>query len=437
MNALVETRPLRKVVVLGANGTMGFRSGALFASAGLPVTFLARDREKAEVGREKAARAVRSTALKNKIDVGSYQDLAQAVADADLIFEALAEDFAIKAEIFERLDRCRKPDSLVATVSSGLSITDLAAPRSESFQRHFCGLHFFNPPQVIVGTELIAGEGTDPRVIDFLEAYSTKRLGRLVVRTANTAGFAGNRIGFKVLNECAQLAETHGPLVVDRLIGPYTGRALPPLATIDLVGWDVHKAIVDNVCDKLSDEAIATYRLPAYMQRMIDRGALGAKSGGGFFRRKRGEPLRVLDIRSGEYLPADAVALPEVPFVQEIALLHRVGEYRKGLELLLTAQAPEAALVRRVIAGYISYSFHRVGEVTETIAGIDGIMAAGFNWAPPSALVDLIGIERTVEMIGQAGVPVPALLRRALDRGNDHPLFHDPRLSLGKYFVAK
>ena len=84
------------------------------------------------------------------------------------------------------------------------------------------------------------------------------------MRTSDTPAFCGNRVGFKVLNECAQLADEHGVAFIDSLVGPHTGRAMPPLATIDLVGWDVHKAIVDNVYANTNDEAHAAFALPAY-----------------------------------------------------------------------------------------------------------------------------------------------------------------------------
>ena len=90
-----------------------------------------------------------------------------------------------------------------------------------------------------------------------------------------------------------------------------------------------------------------------------------------------------------------------------------------------------------MIAGYISYAFHRVGEVTESIAGIDRIMAGGFNWAPPSGLVDVMGRRRTLELSEKAELPVPAALQQAVSSDDSTPLFDEPRLSLGKYFVAR
>ena len=89
-----------------------------------------------------------------------------------------------------------------------------------------------------------------------------------------------------------------------------------------------------------------------------------------------------------------------------------------------------------MIAGYVSYAFHRVGEVTDTITGIDLIMASGFNWAPPSVLVDLIGVGKTVEMIERAGLPVPPILRDATRGGKPARFFRHPQLNVGKFFVA-
>ena len=144
--------------------------------------------------------------------MGDYdQDLDRSVESADLIFEALTEDFAIKKQMFDRVEKARQSDSIVATVTSGLSINELCEGRGDSFCKNFLGLHFFNPPNVIVGTELIAGRDTDPGVVDFVEAFSRLRLGREIIRTADTPAFAGNRVGFKLLNEAAQLAEEHGP----------------------------------------------------------------------------------------------------------------------------------------------------------------------------------------------------------------------------------
>ena len=102
----------------------------------------------------------------------------------------------------------------------------------------------------------------------------------------------------------------------------------------------------------------------------------------------------------------------------------------------LSAEGDEAAMARKVIAGYVSYAFHRAGEVTESITGIDMIMGAGFNWAPPSVLVDTMGIAPAVAMIEGADLPVPPILAEAVSSGRSEQFFNHEQVNIGKYFVA-
>ncbi len=437
MRQILASRKIERVVVLGANGTMGYGSAALFTMAVPEVTFLARTRAKAEEGLAAAIKQVRSPTVASHARTGDYEhDLASAVADADLIFEALTEDFDLKKAIFDQVEAARRDDSIVATVTSGLSINALCAGRNDSFRKHFLGLHFFNPPNVIVGTELIAAADTDPAVVDFVDAFAQLRLGREMVRTFDTPAFAGNRVGFKVMNEVAQLAGEIGVLLTDKLIGPYTGRAMTPLATIDLVGWDIHRAIVDNVYENTNDEAHETNRLPDYMSKLMGAGVLGNKSGGGFFK-KDGKTRLVLDPATGDYTPASEIALPDLAYIDEVAAFHRDGRYKDGMRVFLEADGEHARIARGVIAGYVAYAFERVGEVTETIDGIDRIMGMGFNVAPPSVLVDTIGATGIVDMIGEAGLAVPKALAEAAKTGKPERFFDHPRINVGRFFVAE
>jgi 3-hydroxyacyl-CoA dehydrogenase len=203
-----------------------------------------------------------------------------------------------------------------------------------------------------------------------------------------------------VLNECAQLAQTYGAPYIDALLGPHTGRAMAPLATIDFVGWDVHQAIVDNLHANTRDEAHGAFALPPSMREQIAQGTLGDKTPerGGFFKK---------DLK-------DQIAVPEV--AQQMKALHRVGRYREAFDLFAEARGDDAELMRRVILGYVSYGLGRVGEVVESVADVDRIMAFGFNWAPPGALVDLVGARRTVRLCEAARLPVPRALVDAAER---------------------
>ncbi|MGZ3440269.1 MAG: 3-hydroxyacyl-CoA dehydrogenase family protein [Polyangia bacterium] len=414
-------RQIRKVVVLGANGAMGAGSGEVFAAAGIETTFLARTRDKAIEGQRRAEKLAKSSAISRFIRTGSYDDdLARAVAEADLVFEAVSEDLALKRVYLEKVDKLRKPDAIVATVSSGLSIAAMAAVGGASFARHFLGIHFLNPPNVIVGCELIPHAGSDPLVVADVTELLRERLGRELVRTSDTPAFCGNRVGFKVLNECAQLSEKYGAAYIDALLGPHTGRAMAPLATIDFVGWDVHQAIVDNVFANTRDEAHAAFALPAFMKAKIAAGCLGDKTPdkGGFFKKS--------DKKSDQpKIEGPAVA-------RKMKALHRVGRYREAFDVFAEAGGADAELMRRVILGYVSYGLGRVGEVVETVADVDRIMGFGFNWAPPGALVDLIGARRTVALLEAAALPVPHALVQAAER--NQRIFDAANGDIGRFF---
>ena len=423
-----------KVVILGANGTMGAPSGAVFAGAGFEVVMLARDLDKARTALGGAQSAARADAVADRIKLGTYDaDLERTVAEADLIFESLAEDLSLKKTFFDRVDKSRRPDSIVATGSSGLSIAEMARGRSDSFRKNFLGLHLFNPPQVIVGTEVIPHSDTDPKVTRRTCEMLATRLGRKVIVTRDRPAFVGNRVGFKVLNECAALTEEHGVAFIDYVCGPHTGRAMAPLATIDLVGWDVHKAIVDNVYANTEDEAHAAFLLPAFMERGIKRGQLGDKTPkeGGFYR-KNGTTTEVLDPKTGSYKSLEKPA--PIPFVEQMRQFNREGRYRQAFTVFAEAGGAKADLLRRVILGYVSYALNRVGEVAESAADVDSIMSYGFNWVPPTVIVDLIGAKNIMPMFTRYGLVVPPVVEKAAS--NDGKLYRGGMLDFGRTLVG-
>jgi 3-hydroxyacyl-CoA dehydrogenase len=431
-------RQIGKVVLLGANGAMGSASGEVFAAAGVPTVFLARDHEKAREGLEHAQNIAKSEKLGDFIRLGTYaHDLDTSVAEADLVFEALAEDLALKRQFFEQVDRHRKPDAIVATVSSGLSIAAMAEGRSEGFRRNFLGIHFFNPPNVIAGCEVIPHRETDPELVAFVVGELGRRFGRKVVRTADLPAFAGNRIGFKVLNEVAQLAGEHGVAFMDALVGPHTGRAMAPLATVDMVGWDIHAAIVGNVRDHTRDEAHDSFALPPYMTRLMESGHLGDKTPGkgGFYRRVRdGQKTEVyiLETARGEYRAARDSIVDPPDFVARMKRLNHCGRYREAVREMLDASGWEADLLRKVVLGYVSYALNRVGEVVEDASDVDRIMGFGFNWAPPSVLIDLMGVKEAIGALERAGLAVPGILARH----RPGRMFKEPNVDVGRFFVG-
>ncbi|MBE7440095.1 MAG: 3-hydroxyacyl-CoA dehydrogenase family protein [Spirochaetales bacterium] len=413
-------REIKTVTLLGANGTMGSGSGGVIAAfGGARVYMLARELDKARDGVEKALSSVRSGTLRDRLIPGTYDaDLEKAVSESDWVFECVAESYEVKEPINKRISASRKPGTLVSTVSSGLSIARLAGHFDADGQKFYYGTHFFNPPYKLTLCELITHAGNDPEVTRKLSDYLSGTLVRQVVVTNDTPGFAGNRIGFQLMNEVAQYAEKYqdrgGIHLMDSLLSGYTGRAMSPLATADLVGLDVHKAIVDNIYTSTHDHAHETFRLPGYMQKLIDQGNLGNKSGKGLYQRKKNpdgsrEKL-VFDIGRGDYGPLPAVS---IPFKKDMQNAIRDSRYAQAMDILKTATGFEADLLRYFIARYISYSLSLIPEVTDQ-NGVDGAMGFGFSWLPASAWVDYLGgVEEARKFIEKAGLAVPPFLASA------------------------
>lgn len=409
-------REMKTVTLLGANGTMGAGSAAILAAfGGCKVHMLARSIEKAEEGINKAVASVRSSIIKDKMIAGTYDDLEKCVAESDWVFELVAENYETKLPINQRIAKSRRPGTLVSTVSSGLSIEKLAAVFDEDGKKHYYGTHFFNPPYKLVLCELITHSANDAAYTKQLGEYLEKTLVRHVIYCNDRPGFAGNRIGFQFMNEAAQFAEKNqdrgGIYWIDQMLSGYTGRAMSPLATADLVGLDVHKAIVDNIYEFTKDDAHQTFKLPAYMQKLIDNGQLGNKAGKGLYQKSKDADgkttMLVYNIASGDYQAPPEL---DLTFKKAASALIAESNYSGYGNLLKTATGADAELVRYFVARYISYSISLVPDVTDVL-GVDGAMGFGFNWVPASAWIDVLGgVDETKRFIEKAGLAVPAHL---------------------------
>jgi len=185
------------------------------------------------------------------------------------------------------------------------------------------------------------------------------------------------------------------------------------------VGLDVHKAIVDNISANTKDAAHATFRLPSYVQKLIDQGALGDKAAKGLYMRQtKADGSReklVYDIAKGDYAPLGTI---DLPFKQPMLEAVQGSRYRDLGELLKSAGGVEADILRQMIARYVAYAFSLIPEVTDQ-AGIDGAMGFGFNWVPPSGWVEILGgVRATVAFVEKAGLPVPTYLAQVPPSSN-------------------
>lgn len=426
---------IKTAVVCGASGTVGSLTGGILAQNGIHVYFISRTRSGAEKGLQKAISQARSDLIAEQITCGDYDTLlAEACRQADWIIEAVAEDLDVKRRIYEQIDAYRRAGSVVSTLTSSLPLEQLPIGRSEDFQRCFLSTHFYNPPAKLTACEVCGTSKTDQAIVTAMAAFLRRQLRRKVVPVKPIAGFAGNRIAFVLFAWVTALVEQYGVEMVDYLIGPYTGRAMPPLATIDLVGLDIHAAIIRNLHANIGADAAKKWlSLPPYVQKMIENGQLGRKTKekGGFYKKMPDETFAFLDPKTLDYIPP---CQPKTDFVEKAKDLIHVGQYQQAFETIFSASDPLAEWVQRFLAMYIAYAYSLVGQVCDLkygISPIDEVMTNGFNWASPSMIVWLAGgRKKVIPILQQFDLPVPQALR-------DDTICQRQPLQVGKYLVAK
>ncbi len=420
------------VAVLGASGTVGSLTGGIIAQTGRKVYFLSRTAEGAQRGRERAIKQARSEAISRHIVCGDYEHLlADALREADWIIEAVAEDVTVKRQIYKQVENLKAPDAVVSSTTSSIPLASLAEGRTDNFKSNFLSTHFYNPPGKMLACEVTGHKDSDPEVVDWMKRFLEKELRRVVVPVKATAGFAGNRIAFLLFSRITALAGEYGVEMMDYLIGPYTGRLMPPLATLDLVGLDIHRAIINNLNENTADEMHDWLAIPDYVNTMIDKRLLGNKTKSGFYKKLESGKLIFIDPATCEYTEAIE---PHAAFVEKAKHFTRMGMYKDAFDTIKTADCEEANIVMDILCAYVAYSYSRVGEVTELQYGIDAIdrvMSFGFNWAAPSVIVEMLGGGKmAAQLLGGRGLNVPEALLHS----------HKPAMSVmnsGKYFVAK
>ena len=294
---------IEKVAVLGA-GTMGARIAAHIANAGLPCALLdivSPGAGSDATSRDKIVRTGLENAKKSRpaaffvpdaarlVTIGNFDDNLNLVAGADWIIEAVAENLEIKRSLLARVETFRKAEAIITTNTSGLPIHTIAAGFSDSFQEHWTGTHFFNPPRYMKLVELIPGPKTRQDVLETLGEICDRQLGKGVVLAKDTPNFIANRIGtFSMLNSLRLMKELDMTVEeVDACTGPALG--WPKSATFrtaDLVGLDILAHVVRNIYENApDDESREMYKLPPLIEEMIQRGWLGEKAGKGFYER--------------------------------------------------------------------------------------------------------------------------------------------------------
>ena len=385
---------IKTVTVVGANGTMGTNVSGIFASfGGAKVYMVSRDIEKSRAAAIRAGKSVKADSIRDRLVPADYSSLEQCVAESDLVFESTAEDLELKKDITAKVGRYLRPGAIACTGSSGLSICRLAECLPDDKRDHYFGVHMFNPPYQLTLCELTASPYSDGDVYKGLKEYLSTVLRRTVVESRDCPAFLGNRIGFYVMNEALQYAEKFqdngGIDYMDAILGPFTGRTMPPITTADFVGLDVHKAIVDNLYENTDDYVHEKFVLPEYVQKLVDQKRLGRKTGEGLYKMVKNDSgekrLLVYDIKSGIY--RDAIPYT-FPFALQMKKHLRAGEYDSALRVLIDNHSQEADICLRFLLRYMVYALYTAEHVGYDLTAADDVMATGFTWCPPFALMD-------------------------------------------------
>lgn len=387
---------IKTVTVIGANGNMGSKMSAIFASFGGAKTYMvARDKVSAARAKDGAVKSVRAGSIESRLVPKGYDELAECVAESDLVFESVAENLNVKFDILRLVGESARPGTWLCTGTSGLSIESLASVLPDHLKPTFLGTHFFNPPYAMALCELIEHSRNDPDAVVRMEEWLRDVLLRKVVRTDDTPAFLANRIGFHSINRAMRLAEVEadagGIDYVDAILGPFTGRAMAPLRTADFVGLDVHAAIVDNVQANTDDWANNDFVMPSFARSLVSAGKLGSKSGWGLYHSERDadghRTVLVWDIASGEYRASERYAHR---FADRMVSKLRVGDYEGAMRALCSNASHEARLCLDALVSYIAYATWCSLEVAGGPCEADDVMAHGFNWCPPLALAEAL-----------------------------------------------
>ncbi len=435
---------IKKVGVIGA-GVMGATIAAHMANVGLETVLLdivppKMPEDLAKKGVKEDSKQFRNLfaerglqgALKSKpasfyvpedaelITTGNLEDDLGLLADCDWIIEVVVEILDIKKDLLAKLEKVAKADALVTTNTSGISVAAMSAHLSDDFQSRFFGTHFFNPPRYMKLFEIIPGPKTKPEYIEQMAQFAEKRLGKGVVFAKDTPNFIGNRVG--VFSGCLtnKLMEEFDFTVeqVDALTGPVIGR--PKMATYrlaDLVGLDIMGHVADNVLQNCpDDERLEVFKPPAWTQKMVEKGWLGNKTKGGFYKKVKGEggkkEILVLDWKSLEYRPKQKAKFAS------LEMANQQSGTKAKMKAIYYGKDEAAQFVFKLLSEILIYSANRIPEISDDIVNIDNAMKWGYNWKlGPFETWDALGVEKSVAKMKEAGYAIPAWVEEMLGAG--------------------
>ncbi|HXF45761.1 MAG TPA: 3-hydroxyacyl-CoA dehydrogenase/enoyl-CoA hydratase family protein [Burkholderiaceae bacterium] len=380
---------VRKVAVLGA-GVMGAQIAAHCVNAKVPVLLFDLPDTKSNDKNGIALRAIENLKKLSPAPLADKDDAAYIVAanyeqhlewlrGCDLVIEAIAERMDWKHDLYRKVAPYLAPHAILASNTSGLSIGKLSEALPAALRSRFCGVHFFNPPRYMHLVELIATAATEPKILDDLETFLTSTLGKGVVRAKDTPNFIANRVGIFGMLATIKEAEKFGlPFdVVDDLTGTNLGRAKSAtFRTADVVGLDTMAHVIKTMQDTLTpdiDPFAPHFAVPPVLKALVDKGALGQKSGAGFYR-KEGKTIQVLDPQRGEYVESRGKA------DELVVRILKKKDPAERLKLLRETKHPQAQFLWSIFRDGFHYIAVHLESIADTARDVDFALRWGFGW---------------------------------------------------------
>lgn len=452
-------KTIKKVAVLGS-GVMGSRIACHFANIGVEVLLLdivpfELTEEEQKKGLTKEHPAVRNrivnTALQNtmkskpspiyekslvsRISTGNFDDDLPKIKDVDWIIEVVVERLDIKQQLFEKVEKYRKPGTLITSNTSGIPMHMMCEGRSEDFQVNFAGTHFFNPPRYLKLLEIIPGPKTKPEIIDFLMDYGDRFLGKETVLCKDTPAFIANRVGVYAIISGMHAIEKMGLGVseVDKLTGTVIGRAKSAtFRTMDVVGLDTTVNVANNLYKALPhDESREKFKLPKIVEVLYENKWFGDKTGQGYFKMIRHndgrKELKELDFNTFEYKDV------EKPKFKALEASKEIDDLKKRIKFLVNFDDKAGEFYRVSFYDLFKYVSHRIPEIADELYRIDQAVCAGFGWElGPFETWDILGVKETVEKMEAAGEKAAAWVHEMLEAG--HESFYKVEGGKKKYY---
>lgn len=416
-------RTIKKIAILGS-GVMGSRIACHFANIGVEVLLLdivpfelTQDESKKGISKDDLVfkNRIVTSALQNtlksnpsaiydksfasRITTGNFDDDLPKIKDYDWVMEVVVERLDIKQSLFEKVEKYRKPGTLISSNTSGIPMHLMCEGRSEDFQQNFAGTHFFNPPRYLRLLEIIPGPKTKPEIIDFLMNYGDKFLGKETVLCKDTPAFIANRIGIYAIISGMHAIERMGFSVseVDKLTGPIIGRAKSAtFRTMDVVGLDTTVNVAKNLYKALPhDESKDKFILPQIVEVLHNNKWFGDKTGQGYFKMIRHpdgtKELKELDLKTFEYKDV------EKPKFKALEASKEIEDLRKRIKFLVNFEDRAGEFYRASFYDLFKYCSNRIPEISDELYRIDQAVSAGFGWElGPFETWDVLGVRDTV-----------------------------------------